>query len=157
MKRVYGLSVVVGLLITAIATALAYGQGFGPGSGPRHGSLVPWVVGRMIPRDQMRSIVEADKTNLKNLHSQVHTARQQLIQDLVAGKDIASDMQTLESAQNSLLAEKVKLAQNILGKLSPSQRGQVSQFLTQWNSMEESHRQQRMQLLQQFGSEEETR
>ncbi len=150
IKTIYGRSVVAGLLTAGLVSGIAYGQGFGGWHGP-HGSLVPPIVGRLIGHDQIRSAIAADKTNLKNLFSQVHKARQQLVSDLVAGNDPTSDAKALGSAQSNLLAEKVKLAQNILGKLTPAQRTQVSQFLTQWNSLEESQRQQRIQLLQQFG------
>jgi len=60
-------------------------------------------------------------------------------------------VQALETAQNNLLVEKVKLAQNILSNLSATQRTQVSQFMTQLASMKQSQHQQMAQLLQQFG------
>ncbi len=151
MKRVYGSGIMIGFLMTALVSGMAYGQGFGHGHGGGHGGLVPPIVRRMISPEQMHAAIAADKANLKNLYSQVHTARHQLVQDLVAGKDTTSDVQALTTAQNNLLAEKVKLAQNILGNLSTAQRTQVSQFMTQWSSMEQSQRQQRMQLLKQFG------
>lgn len=151
MKTVYGSGVAIGLLMAALVSGAAYAQEFGHGPGHGHDGLVPPIVRRMISPEQMHAAMAADKTNLRNLYSQVHKARQQLVQDLVAGKDAASDLQALKTAQNNLLAEKVKLAQNILGKLSTAQRAQVSQFVTQWNSMEQSQRQQRMQLLKQFG------
>ncbi len=152
MKRVYGSGFAIGLLMAALISGMAYAEGFGHGPGRGHDALVPPIVRRMISPEQMHAAVAADKTNLKNLYSQVKTARQQLIQDLVAGKDATSDVQALSTAQNNLLAEKVKLAQTILGNLSAAQRAQVSQFMTQWSSMEQSQRQQRMQLLQQFGA-----
>lgn len=153
MKRVYGSSLVIGLVMAALVSGIAYGDG--PGHGHGHGSLVPWIVHRMITPEQMHSAVAAEKTNLKTLYSQVHSARQQLTQDLVAGKDTSNDVQALQTAQNNLLAEKVKLAQNILSNLSTAQRSQVSQFLTQWSSMKQSQRQQTAQLLQQFGSSQQ--
>ena len=152
MKRVYGFGIVIGLLVAALVSGMAYAQGFGHGPGHGHNDLVPPIVRRMISPEQMHAAIAADKTNLKNLYSQVKTARQQLVQDLVAGKDATSDVQALNTAQNNLLAEKVKLAQTILGNLPTTQRAQVSQFLTQWSSMEESQRQQRMLMLQQFGA-----
>jgi len=150
MKRIYGSSLVIGLVMAALASGIAYGQG--PGHGHGHGSLVPWIVHRMITPEQMHSALAAEKTNLKTLYSQVHSARQQLSQDLVAGKDTTTDVANLETAQNNLLAEKVKLAQNILSNLTAAQRTQVAQFMTQLSAMKQSQHQQMAQLLQQFGA-----
>jgi len=149
MKRVYSSSIAIGLIMAALVTGVAYGAGKGHGHG--HGSLVPWIVHRMLSRQQIQSAVAGEKGNLKTLYSQVHAAKQQLSQDLVAGKDTTADVQALETAQNNLLVEKVKLAQNILSNLSATQRTQVSQFMTQLASMKQSQHQQMAQLLQQFG------
>lgn len=149
MKRISGSSLVVGLLMAAVASGIAYGAG--PKHGHGQGSLVPWIVHRMITPQQMHSALAAEKTNLKTLYSQVNAARKQLTQDLVAGNDTTTDVANLETAQNNLLVEKVKLAQNILSNLSAAQRIQVSQFMTQLSSMKQSQHQQMVQLLQQFG------
>ncbi len=153
MKRIYGSSLVIGLVVAALASGIAYGQG--PGHGHGHGSLVPWIVHRMITPQQMHSALAAEKGTLKTLYSQVHSARQQLSQDLVAGKDTTTDVANLETAQNNLLAEKVKLAQNILSNLTAAQRTQVAQFMTQLSSMKQSQHQQMTQLLQQFGGSQQ--
>ena len=151
MKRIYASGLVMGLAITAIVSGIAYGAGTGHGHG--HGSLVPWIVHRMVTRDQMHAAVASEKSNLKTLYSAVHTARQQLTQDLVAGKDTTTDVTNLETAQNNLLAEKVKIAQNILSNLTSTQRTQVSQFMTQFSAMKQSQHQQMAQLMQQFGAD----
>jgi hypothetical protein len=150
IKRVFGASVVAGLALTALVSGMAYGAG-GMSHGHGHGSLVPWIVHRMITPAQMQAAVSGEKSNLKTLGAAVFTARQQLTQDLVAGKDTTTDVTNLETAQSNLLAEKVKIAQNILANLSATQRTQVSQFLTQWSSLKQSQHQQTVQLLQQFG------
>lgn len=146
MKRLFGWSVAGGLLAAALLSGAAYAYGFGGGG--HHHSLVPPIVGSMVSHDQLRSIFEADKTNLHNLHSQARAAREQLETDLVAGKDTAADIQALQTAQNNLLTERVKLAQQVLANLSPAQRTQVSQFMTQWRSL----KQQEWQLFKQYGS-----
>ncbi|HTY53572.1 MAG TPA: hypothetical protein VMB26_00145 [Candidatus Binataceae bacterium] len=151
IKKVFGASAVAGLALTALVSGMAYGQGGGMGHGHGHGSLVPWIVHRMITPEQMHAAVAGEKSNIKTLVAAVFTARQQLTQDLVAGKDTTTDVTNLETAQNNLLAEKVKIAQNILANLSSSQRTQVSQFLTQWSSLKQTQHQQTVQLLQQFG------
>jgi hypothetical protein len=146
MKRSYGSSFAIAFLIVAIVSGVAFSQGFGPHR--PHGGIVPMIVGRMVGRQKVHSVIAADKANLKNLHSQLRAAHLQLVKDLVAGNDTTSDVAALETARNNLLAEKVKLAKTILANLSKSQRAQVSHFLTEWNSMRESQRQERMKLLQ---------
>jgi Spy/CpxP family protein refolding chaperone len=125
---------------------VAYGYGKGYGSD----ALLPRIVGRILQpaqKQQIHSLLAADKSNLKNLRAQVHAAQEKLNDDLLAGNDISSDLQQLETAQNQLLAERVSLEQKIVANLSPTQRQQISQFRTQWRSLHE----QQQQLLQQFG------
>jgi Spy/CpxP family protein refolding chaperone len=143
MKLRYGLSVAGAMLAAALVSGAAYAHGFGHGG---HGMLVPPIVGHMVSHDQMKTIFEANKTDLMNLHSQVRAARTQLENDLVAGNNTASDLQALQTAENNLLVERVKLAQQILATLTPAQRTQVSQFMTQWQSL----RAQERQLFQQY-------
>src|SRR5215469_15870873 len=143
MKRRFGLSVASGVLAVALVSGAAYAHGFGEG----HHGLIPPIVGHLISHDQMRAIFEADKSNLKTLHSAARTAHEQLENDLIAGKDTTADLQALQTAQNNLMAEKVKLAQQILATLTDKQRTQVANFMTQWRAL----KQQQWQLFQQFG------
>ncbi|GEM_PF-2297670 len=147
MKRILGLVAFswMALLVTA-GTGLAEGH-------HGHGGLMPPIVWKMMSPDQIKSAISADKTNLKNLHMAVWNARNQLTLDLVSGKDssvITADQTALETAQNNLLAEKVKLAQTILANLSSFQRSQVTQFVAKWQAMQQQQRQQREALFQQF-------
>lgn len=157
MKRIYGSSLMVGMVMAAMVSGIAYANG--PTRGHGHGSLVPWVVKKMVTPQKIHSAVAGEKANLKSLYSQVHSATQQLSQDLVAGKDTTADVQALETAQNNLLAEKVKIAQNILSNLSAAQRTQVAQFMTKLSALKQSQHKQMAQLMQHFGgsqSSEET-
>ncbi len=142
MKRWLGLTVAGGLLSVALSSGAAYAHGFGHD----HGMLMPPIIGSMVSHDQIRAIFEADRTNLHNLHAQTMAAREQLENDLVAGNDTTADLQALETAQNNLMAEKVKLAQQILATLTPEQRTKVSQFMTQWRALKAQQR----QLIQQY-------
>ena len=144
MKRRFALSVAGGLLAVALLSGAAYAHGFG---GDHHG-LIPPIVGHLVSHDQMRAIFEADKGNLKSLHSAERAANEQLENDLIAGKDTTADLQAVQTAQNNLMAEKVKLAQQIFATLTPQQRTQVSSFMTQWRAL----KQQQWQLLQQYGA-----
>jgi len=143
MKRRFALSVAGGVLAVALVSGAAYAHGFG---GDHHG-LIPPIVGHMVSHDQMRAIFEADKGNLKSLHSAERSANEQLENDLIAGNDTSADLQAVQTAQNNLLAEKVRLAQQILAILTPQQRTQVSNFMTQWRAL----KQQEWQLFQQYG------
>ena len=143
MKRRFGLSVAGGVLAVVLVSGAAYAHGFGGG----HHGLIPPIVGHLVSHDQMRAIFEADKSNLKTLHSAARTAHEQLENDLIAGKDTTADLQALQTAQNNLMAEKVKLAQQILATLTDKQRTQVANFMTQWRAL----KQQQWQLFQQFG------
>ncbi|HTW87504.1 MAG TPA: hypothetical protein VMD75_05820, partial [Candidatus Binataceae bacterium] len=130
MKAIFGLGAVVGLAAIALMPAVGLAEGH-----RGHGGLVPPVVWKMLSPQQIKSAISADRSNLKTLHQAVQTARQQLTSDLVAGKDTSGDVTALETAQNNMLAEKVKLAQSILANLSSSQRTQASQFVTQWQAL----------------------
>ena len=143
MKRLFGLSICGALLAGVVAVGTAHAHGFG---GDHH-NLVPPIVGHMVSHDQLHAIFAAEKGNLETLHSQMKTAREQLENDLVAGKDTTADVQTVQTAQNNMLAEKVKLAQQIMATLTPAQRTQVAQFMTQWRAL----KQQQWQLFQQYG------
>ena len=144
MKRQLALSVAGGVLAVALVSGAAYAHGFGGG----HHGLIPPIVGHLVSHDQMRAIFEADKGNLKTLHSAERSANEQLENDLIAGKDTTADLQAVQTAQNALMAEKVKLAQQILATLTSQQRTQVSNFMIQWRAL----KQQQWQLFQQYGA-----
>ena len=143
MKPRFAMSVAGAVLAGALFSGVASAHGFG---GSHHG-LIPPIVGLIVPHDQMRAIFEADQGNLKSLHSAARAAHEQLENDLIAGKDVTADLQAVQAAQNNLMAEKVKLAQQILATLTPQQRTQVANFMTQWRAL----KQQQWQLFQQFG------
>ena len=143
MKLRLGLSVAGGVLAGALVSGAAYAHGFGGG----HHGLIPPIVGYLVSHDQMRAIFEADKSNLRSLHSAARSANEQLENDLIAGKDTTADLQAVQTAQNNLMAEKVKLAQQVLATLTSQQRTQVSNFMTQWRAL----KQQEWQLFQQYG------
>ena len=148
MKRIFGLGAVIGLAAIALMPAI----GSAAGHHGHRGGLMPPVVWKMLSRQQVKSAIEADKTNLQSLHSTLKSTRRQLTLDLIAGKDTTSDVQALKTAQNNMLAEKVKLAQTIMANLSASQRAQASQFVTQYQAMEDAQMQQRKALFQQFNA-----
>jgi Spy/CpxP family protein refolding chaperone len=138
MKRWY-MAVAGGVLTAAVVSGAAYASRFGGACERRHG-LVPSIVGRMVSHDQMKAIFQADKDNLRTLHSQVRAAREQLESDLIAGKNTSGDVQALETARNNMLAERVKLAQQVMASLTPEQRTKVAEFRTKSRTLHEQQR-----------------
>jgi|HubBroStandDraft_1064217.scaffolds.fasta_scaffold441851_1 hypothetical protein len=153
MNRVLSRFMVIGLATAGLATAgVAYGEGFGHGHGHDRG-LVPMIVHQYVTHDQMKAAYEANGAALKSDFSAVKAARQQLETDLIAGNSSAvqTDVQTLQTAQNNLLQEKVTIAEAILANLSSSQRTQVGNFVTAYRSMEQQNAASRKALFQQYG------
>jgi hypothetical protein len=149
MKTIFGLTAALGLAAIALIPAIGSAQEYHHGHG---GQLMPPVVWKMVSHQQVKAAIMADRTNLKNLHEAMRSARQQLTLDLVAGKDTTADVTALETAHNNMLAEKVKLAKTILSNLSTAQRSQATEFVTQWQSMQDQQMQQRHALFQKFNS-----
>ncbi|HEX4209323.1 MAG TPA: hypothetical protein VHY56_02945 [Candidatus Binataceae bacterium] len=154
MKRVLGRFVLIGFATAGLATAgLAYANGFGPEHGHGHRGLVPPIVRQYVTQEQFKAAVEPNAATLKSDRAAVKTARQQLESDLIAGNSgaVQTDVQTLETAQNSLLQEKVTVAQAVLANLSSSQRTQVGNFVTAYRNIEQQNEQSRKALFQQYG------
>ncbi|MGH7934122.1 MAG: hypothetical protein ACREQN_13305 [Candidatus Binataceae bacterium] len=151
MRKLSGAGVMVTLLAVALVSGgVAYGQGFGHGHG--HGALVPWPVHHMVSSEQAHAVMAKEKDNLKSAYQAVHAARQKLVEDLVANNNTADDVSALETAQNALLQEKVKVAGEMMSGLSSAQRQQASKFLNDWNSLRQTQRQQRLALFQELGA-----
>jgi murein L,D-transpeptidase YcbB/YkuD len=154
MNRVFGKFVVIGLATAGLATAgIAYAQGFGHGHGHGHDGLVPLIVHQYVTHDQIQAVYEANGATLKSDFSAVKAARQQLETDLIAGNSSAvqTDVQTLESAQSTLLQEKVTIAEAILANLSSTQRTQVGNFVTAYRTLQQQDAASRKALFQQYG------
>ncbi|HUY18710.1 MAG TPA: hypothetical protein VMV15_05745 [Candidatus Binataceae bacterium] len=146
MKTIFGLTAALGLAAIVLMPAIGSAQGHHG----HDGQLMPPVVWKMVPHQQVKAAIMADRTNLKNLHEAMRSARQQLTLDLVAGKDTTADVTALETAHHNMLAEKVKLAKTILSSLSAAQRSQATKFVTQWQAMQDQQMQQRHALFQKF-------
>ena len=153
MNKVFGRLLVIGLATAGMATAgMAYADGFGHG-GHGHGNLVPMIVRHYVSHDQIQAAVAPNAATLKSDYSAVKSARETLENDLIANNSsaIQNDIQSLETAQNNLLQEKVTVAEAILANLSSSQRTQVGNFVTAYRSLEQQNRQSRQALFQQYG------
>jgi Spy/CpxP family protein refolding chaperone len=143
---------VIGVATAGLATAgIAYAQGFG-GHGHHHGSFLPPIVHQYVTHEQMHAVFQQYGPTLKSDMEAVKTARQTLETDLIAGSsNVPNDVTALQSAQNTLLQEKVTVAQAVLANLNSSQRTQVGNFVTAYRSMEQSNEASRKALFQQYG------
>jgi len=135
MKRWNSMGAVAGL----VATTLFSGAAFAAGTVSLRGSMVPRGVASVASPEKVQGIFDADQDNLRNLRSQARTARQQLEADMLAGKSTAGDLQALETAQNKILAERVKLAEQVVGSLTPEQRAQVAESTSHRRSLRSTH------------------
>lgn len=153
MNKVFGRLLVAGVATAGLAIAgFAYADGFGHGPGHHHGSFIPPIVRQYVTHDQIKAAIAPNAAALKSAYGAVKTARQSLENDLIAGNSaVQADVQALETAQNSLLQEKVTVAQAILANLSPAQRTQVGSFVTAYRAMEQQNQQNRQTLFQQYG------
>jgi len=154
MNRVLGGFLALGLATAGLAMAgLAYADGFGHEHGHVHGGLVPPIVRQYVTHEQFKAAYEPNAATLKSDYGAVKTARQQLESDLIAGNSgaVQTDVQALETAQNSLLQEKVTVAQAILANLNATQRTQVASFVTAYRNMQQQNDESRKALFQQYG------
>jgi hypothetical protein len=154
MKRAFGRFLAIGLATAGLATAgLAYAEGFGHGHGHGHAGLVPPIVRQYVTHEQFKAAFEPNAATLKSDYGAVKTARQQLENDLIAGNSgaVQTDVQTLQTAQNSLLQEKVTVAQAILANLNSTQRTQVASFVAAYRNLQQQNEESRKALFQQYG------
>jgi hypothetical protein len=100
------------------------------------------MVWKMVSPQQLQAAIAADKSNLQSLIGAAQHA-QSADRRSGAGNDTTVDVQALETARNNMLAEKVKLAQTIMGNLSSAQRQQVASFVSQYQQLEQSQQQAR--------------
>jgi hypothetical protein len=151
MKKVFGRLLVIGLASASLATVgVAYAQGFGHGR--HHGDgLVPPIIHQYVTHEQIQAVFQQYGPTLKSDGQAVREARQTLESDLLKGNSVTGDITALESAQSTLLQEKVTVAQAILSNLSSSQRSQVADFVTAYRALQQQDAQNRKALFQQYG------
>src|SRR6266481_1135592 len=146
----------MGLILGSVAIgAVAYAspghdgwhrhRGLGGGFGPVMRTLQP------AQRDQIHTMFAADRANAKTLHEQVRTAHANLFNALINGQDPTAAETQLNQAQAAMIADRVKLAQQVRGVLSTAQIQQLQTFHTQWKGLMDQQRNQREQLMNQLG------
>jgi hypothetical protein len=92
----------------------------------------------------------ADRANAKTLHNQVRTARENLFNALINGHQPAAAETQLNQAQAAMIADRVKLAQQVRGVLTPAQIQQLQTYHTKWQSLMDQQQSQREQLMNQL-------
>jgi Spy/CpxP family protein refolding chaperone len=101
-------------------------------------------------KDQIKSIFRTNKATLQADHQAAREARNNLVEALLSKGNVNSAISQLESAQSKLLSDRVALAQQIVGVLTPAQLTQAKNFWTQWQTLREQQHEQRKALFQQF-------
>jgi Spy/CpxP family protein refolding chaperone len=135
LSAVAGAALALGVCATA---AFAY-----PGHPGHHGSRTPgmkavWTVLQPDQKAQVKQIYQSARPTLKADFQNVRAARQALAQALVSGGDVTTAEQNLETAQKTLMEEKVSVAQQVAALLNSSQRAAAAQLLTE---LENTHKQ----------------
>jgi Spy/CpxP family protein refolding chaperone len=89
---------------------------------------------------QMKAIVAAHRPTLRNLHSQLRAANQTLSDALLTASDTTSAVQQINQLRSQLLAETVRMRQEVLGVLSPDQLAKAAQLQEQLRALRAERR-----------------
>lgn len=134
--------------LTAFGAA-AYAQ-HGEPRGDRMAMMPFAAVLRPDQKQQLYSIVKADRAKLESLHRRLHAAREALIEKLLSPGptvDISKEVAELKAAQAAMIDERVSIALAARKMLSPEQLKAAAQFHAK---LEDLHRQE-SDLLRQMG------
>jgi Spy/CpxP family protein refolding chaperone len=79
-------------------------------------------------RAEIKAIVAAHRPTLRQLYGQLRTANRTLSDALLTGGDTTPTVQQITRIRGQLLAETVKMRQEILAVLTPDQQAKVAQL-----------------------------
>jgi hypothetical protein len=119
-------------------------------SGERMGKLPFAAVLRPDQKQQLYSIVKADRAKIESMHRRLHAAREALIAKLLssgAAVDISQEVAELKAAQAALIDERVSIALAARKMMSAEQLKAAAEFHAK---LENLHRQE-SDLLRQTG------
>jgi Spy/CpxP family protein refolding chaperone len=88
-------------------------------------------------RTEIKAIVAAHRSTLRNLHGQLRTAQQTLSDTLLTAGDTTAAVQQITQIRGQLLAETVKMRQEMLAVLTPDQLAKVAQLKDQLHALHE--------------------
>ena len=91
-------------------------------------------------KTQIQAIVAAHRPTLRNLHSQLRAANQTLSDALLTASDTTSAVQQINQLRSQLLAETVRMRQEVLGVLSPDQLAKAAQLQEQLRALRAERR-----------------
>jgi Spy/CpxP family protein refolding chaperone len=86
---------------------------------------------------EIKAIVAAHRPTLRQLYGQLRTANRTLSDALLAGGDTTPTVQQITRIRGQLLAETVKMRQEMLEVLTPEQQAKVAQLKDQLRSLQE--------------------
>jgi hypothetical protein len=102
-----------------------------------HGMRLLRAVGLMDDqKTQIKAIVAAHRPTLRTLHSQLRTANQALSDAMLATGDPTPIVQQITQLRGQLLAEAVKMRQEVLGVLTPDQLVKAAQLTDQLRALQ---------------------
>jgi Spy/CpxP family protein refolding chaperone len=87
-------------------------------------------------KDQVKAIVAAHRPTLRNLHGQLRAANQALSEALLATSDPTPTVQQINQIHGQLLAEAVKMRQEVLAVLTPDQLTKAAQLQDQLRALQ---------------------
>lgn len=142
-KKLVSVSIAM-LMVFAIAPGMARAQVRG------HPMALRWLFGRILEpqqKAQVHSLLNSRRGAFAALHARIRSARQKLMDDLLAGKDTSADSKELSAAQSAMLAERINIAKAVVARLTPAQRQQITEFIAKWRAL----REQQARLFREFG------
>ena len=89
---------------------------------------------------QMKAIAAAHRPTLRKLHGQLRAAHQTLSDALLATGDPTASVQRISQIRGELLAETVKMRQEMLGLLDPDQRAKAAELQEQLRALRAERR-----------------
>ena len=123
------------VMAVTVSTVLWGGTAFGAGVGPR-GGQGGWAILRSLglsdgQKAQVHEIFANHRSNLRTLHAQLRTARQELGDKLYGNPPTAADLAPISQLRDQVARERLQIALEIRNILTPDQLAKAAQVRQQ--------------------------
>jgi Spy/CpxP family protein refolding chaperone len=129
----------LGLMVIGLWAAVGWTQPAGGHGAWSGGTPLPVLLKAVGVTDdqkaQIKAIAAAHRPTLRNLHGQLRAAHQTLSDALLATGDPTASVQQISQLRGELLAETVKMRQEMLGVLAPDQRAKAAELQEQLRAL----------------------
>jgi Spy/CpxP family protein refolding chaperone len=129
----------LGLMVIGLWAAVGWTQPAGGHRAWSSGTPLPVLLKAVgVTDDQkarIKAIVATHRPTLRDLHGQLRAAHQTLSDALLATGDPTASVQQLSQIRGELLAETVKMRQEMLGVLDPDQRAKAAELQEQLRAL----------------------